>query len=53
MYYHAARIAYQLGDAQNATDYLQKALTLNPHFSILYADAAAQWLAALRNSQSP
>ncbi|HZQ07146.1 MAG TPA: tetratricopeptide repeat protein [Anaerolineae bacterium] len=53
LFFHAAMIAYKLGDDATAKDYLDKAILLNPHFSILYSDAAQQWLAALRAGQHP
>ena len=41
-YFHAGMIARQLDDTARATHYLSQALSLNPHFSILYAaDAQA------------
>jgi tetratricopeptide (TPR) repeat protein len=40
MFYHAAVIAHALGHDDAAENYLQQALTLNPHFSFLYADRA-------------
>ncbi len=54
MYYHAGIIAYRLGNNQLAIDYLEKAVTLNPHFSILYADSARSLLSELEsgNGQS-
>jgi Tfp pilus assembly protein PilF len=33
-----------LGDAAQARDYLERTLTLNPHFSILYAEQARRTL---------
>lgn len=39
-YYHLGMIYSKLGDAQNAKANVQKALNLNPHFSILYAKDA-------------
>lgn len=45
--YHAGMIAYRLGHKLQARDFLDRALSLNPHFSILYADEARQTLAAL------
>ncbi len=39
-YYHLGMIYDKLGDAQSATKNVQKALDLNPHFSILHAQAA-------------
>lgn len=53
MFYHAAMIAYQAGDYPMATDFLGKAISLNPQFSILYATPAQQLLAALRAGQHP
>jgi tetratricopeptide (TPR) repeat protein len=46
-FYHAGMIAYRLGDKLQARDYLDRALTLNPHFSILYAGEARRTLDAL------
>lgn len=50
MYYHAGMIEHSLGDRQGAADYLGKALAMNPHFSILYADSARKLLADLGGS---
>lgn len=49
VFYHAAMIEYHLGDRQGARSYLEKALTLNPHFSLLYAEPAQKLLAELDN----
>jgi tetratricopeptide (TPR) repeat protein len=46
-FYHAGMIYRGLGDQDKARTYLQKALALNPHFSILQADRAKAALAAL------
>ncbi len=48
MYYHAGMIAYKLGRKDLAADYLDKAIKLNPEFSLLYADQARKLLADLR-----
>lgn len=48
LYYHAGMIALQLGDKAPARDYLEQALTINPHFSILYADEARTTLETLQ-----
>lgn len=53
MEYHAAMIAYQLGEDERAKEYLTRAVSLNPHFSILYADGARELLAATRAGQHP
>jgi tetratricopeptide (TPR) repeat protein len=39
-YYHLGMIYDRLGDTQSAAENVQKALDLNPHFSILHAQAA-------------
>lgn len=46
--FHAGMIAYRLGQRDRARDYLTQALTINPHFSILYADQAQSTLEELR-----
>jgi tetratricopeptide (TPR) repeat protein len=46
-YYHAGMIALQLGQTDQARANLKHALDLNPHFSLLYAQAATQTLAQL------
>lgn len=40
IYYHAGMIYHQLGDQQQARQYLRQALDLNPHFSVRQADEA-------------
>jgi tetratricopeptide (TPR) repeat protein len=47
IYYHAGMIYYRLGDQQQARQYLQQALKLNPHFSIQQADEAKRTLGKL------
>ncbi|HEX2914394.1 MAG TPA: tetratricopeptide repeat protein [Chloroflexia bacterium] len=46
-FYHAGMIASKLGQTTEARDYLNKALSQNPNFSLLYAPQAAQTLASL------
>jgi len=46
--FHAGMIALKLGDQVKANDYLEQALTINPHFSILYADEARKTLETLQ-----
>jgi tetratricopeptide (TPR) repeat protein len=46
--FHAGMIALKLGDDAEAHDYLEQALTINPHFSILYADEARKTLETLQ-----
>ena len=45
--YHAGVIAAKLGDSASARKDLTQALAINPHFHLIYADAAAAQLAAL------
>jgi tetratricopeptide (TPR) repeat protein len=45
LHYHAGKIAQALGDARQAQIYLEKALIINPTFSILYAPDAQAILA--------
>lgn len=48
IYYHAGKIQQALGANEKAKKYLEKALSLNPYFSILQADDARSTLAALK-----
>jgi tetratricopeptide (TPR) repeat protein len=53
IYYHAGMIYYRLGGQQQARQYLQQALKLNPHFSIQQADEAKRTLEELSISPMP
>ena len=46
--FHAGMIALKLGDKTQAREYLEQALTINPHFSILYAEEAQKTLETLK-----
>jgi tetratricopeptide (TPR) repeat protein len=46
-HFHAGMIDMRLGRGRSARAYLQRALTLNPHFSLLHADTARRSLARL------
>jgi tetratricopeptide (TPR) repeat protein len=46
--FHAGMIALKLDDKASARKYLEQALTINPHFSILYADEARKTLETLQ-----
>jgi tetratricopeptide (TPR) repeat protein len=46
--FHAGMIALKLDDKTKAREYLEQALTINPHFSILYADEARKTLERLQ-----
>jgi tetratricopeptide (TPR) repeat protein len=50
--FHAGMIANALGQDEQAKEYLQQAIDLNPHFSLLYADKAAAALNDLEKVQS-
>ena len=45
--FHAGMIALELGDKEQAREYLEEALAINPHFSILYAEEARRTLETL------
>jgi tetratricopeptide (TPR) repeat protein len=47
LYFHAGMIERATGDASAARRDLRKSLAINPHFSILHAEAAARTLHAL------
>jgi tetratricopeptide (TPR) repeat protein len=49
--FHAGMIAKALGQDERAKEYLQQAIDLNPHFSLLYADTAAAALKDLEKEQ--
>jgi len=53
MLFHAGMIHHALGHLEEARDLLDQALTLNPHFSWLYKEQAAQTLMALRAGSGP
>ena len=46
--FHAGMISKALGEEERARTYLQQAIDLNPHFSLLYADEAADSLKSLK-----
>ena len=47
-FFHAGMIAYRLGENAQAQEYLQQAIDINPHFSILYSNEALQTLDSLK-----
>jgi tetratricopeptide (TPR) repeat protein len=49
--FHAGMIARALGQDEQAREYLQRSVDLNPHFSLLYADTAAAALGELEARQ--
>jgi tetratricopeptide (TPR) repeat protein len=46
--FHAGMIARQLGDKSQARQFLEEALAINPHFSILYGEEAHETLEMLK-----
>lgn len=48
--FHAGRIAYAAGHTDDALAHLQRALALNPEFSILYAPQAREIVSRITNS---
>lgn len=46
--FHAGMIALKIGKKAQAREYLREALAINPHFSILYAEAARRTLETLQ-----
>ena len=50
LYYHAGMIAYLLDQDQQALAYLEQALAINPHFSILDAVQARETMQLLRSA---
>jgi tetratricopeptide (TPR) repeat protein len=47
LFFHAGMIYEKIGDQSKAKEYLQRALDINPHFHVLYSDAASVTLARL------
>jgi tetratricopeptide (TPR) repeat protein len=53
IFFHAGMIYYALGDLPQAEFYLEKALDLNPRFSILYSDRARDLLQEINGKPAP
>ena len=49
--FHAGMISESLGQKEQARKYLQHAIDLNPHFSLLYSDDAAGALKSLKSEE--
>jgi tetratricopeptide (TPR) repeat protein len=49
-FFHAGMIAHALHHDQQARQYLEKALAINPDFSVLFADQAQQTLLSLQQT---
>ena len=46
LFFHAAAIERQVGNAELSSEYARKSLAMIPRFHIFYADQARQWLAS-------
>ncbi len=46
--FHAGMIQHRLRDYEEARNYLERAVEMNPHFSVLYSDTAADTLDSLQ-----
>jgi tetratricopeptide (TPR) repeat protein len=51
LHYHAGMIYQRLGEKEKAREHLSRALTINPHFHIFFADNATHALEELGNSE--
>jgi tetratricopeptide (TPR) repeat protein len=49
--FHAGMISKSLGQKEQARQYLQQAIDLNPHFSLLYSGEAADALESLKSGE--
>jgi tetratricopeptide (TPR) repeat protein len=52
LFYHAGMIYYGLGEHEKSRHYLEQALALNPHFSLLQAHHARRTLEAIEGAAS-
>jgi tetratricopeptide (TPR) repeat protein len=52
LFFHAGMIYHRLGDKDKARQFLQRALALNPHFSIADSQQARQTLRSLGDSNA-
>jgi tetratricopeptide (TPR) repeat protein len=50
--FHAGMIAHALQQDEQASQYLEQALAINPHFSVLFAEEAQNTLLSLRQTTS-
>jgi tetratricopeptide (TPR) repeat protein len=51
LHYHAGMIYQRVGDKEKAKEHLRRALSINPHFHIFFADNAKRTLVELENSE--
>jgi Tfp pilus assembly protein PilF len=52
LFYHAGMIAHALHNDQQAATYLERALSINPHFSVLFAEQAQLTLQAIQQTST-
>ena len=52
MFYHAGMIAHALHNDDDARHYLEQALSINPHFSVLFAEQAQELLQSIQQMAS-
>lgn len=52
LFYHAGMIYHRLGELAKAKEFLNRALTTNPHFHILFAEYAANMLKDMATSDA-
>lgn len=50
--FHAGMISHGLGDESGAEDFLNRALNINPHFHVFYAEVARRTLQSISQSHS-
>jgi tetratricopeptide (TPR) repeat protein len=51
LHYHAGMIYQRVGEKEKAREHLRRALSINPHFHIFFADNAKRALVELENSE--
>ena len=51
LHYHAGMIYQRVGEKEKAREHLRRALSINPHFHIFFADNAKRSLVELENSE--
>jgi tetratricopeptide (TPR) repeat protein len=51
LHYHAGMIYQRVGEKEKAREHLRRALSINPHFHIFFADNAKRTLVELENSE--
>jgi Tfp pilus assembly protein PilF len=52
LFFHAGMIYERLGDSAKASEYLSRALVINPHFHIFYSETARERLVQLAKNDA-